>query len=159
MAESTEIVRVPLLRAKAFWAGFLIGMGVMAAIDEIVFHQVLGWHHFYDRSTPQVGLLSDGILHALELVALAAGFFLLLQARHRSDFSWSVAWSGLFVGSGLFQLLDGTVNHKVLRVHQIRYEVELLPYDLAWIASAVVLTGIGATLAIMAVRRRPQRHR
>ena len=55
----------------------LIGMAVMAGVDEIVFHQLLGWHHFYDRSTTSVGLLSDGLLHTAELLALVAGFFLL----------------------------------------------------------------------------------
>lgn len=33
--------------------GVLIGIAIMAAVDEIVFHQLLAWHHFYDRSTPR----------------------------------------------------------------------------------------------------------
>ena len=45
----------------------ITGVGLMAAVDEIVFHQLLGWHHFYDRSTSEVGLMSDGFLHAAEL--------------------------------------------------------------------------------------------
>lgn len=40
----------------------VIGVAMMAAVDEIVFHQPLGWHHFYDRSTTSVGLTSDGLL-------------------------------------------------------------------------------------------------
>jgi hypothetical protein len=32
----------------------LVGVGVMAALDELVFHQILAWHHFYDRSTSAV---------------------------------------------------------------------------------------------------------
>ena len=51
----------------------MIGVGMMAAIDEIVFHQLLGWHHFYDRPTRSVALLSDGILHATELIVVVAG--------------------------------------------------------------------------------------
>jgi len=35
----------------------VIGVAVMAAVDEIVFHQIVGWHHFYDRSTSGVGLM------------------------------------------------------------------------------------------------------
>ncbi|MDH4571012.1 hypothetical protein CUR86_20425 [Salinicola acroporae] len=26
----------------------LLGVGIMAALDEIVFHQVLAWHHFVE---------------------------------------------------------------------------------------------------------------
>lgn len=47
----------------------LIGAAVMTPVDETVFHRILGWHHFYDRSTSGVGLLSDGLLHTAELLA------------------------------------------------------------------------------------------
>ncbi|WP_460889450.1 DUF2243 domain-containing protein [Promicromonospora xylanilytica] len=32
----------------------------MAAIDEIAFHRILAWHHFYDYATPDIALVSDG---------------------------------------------------------------------------------------------------
>lgn len=128
------------------WSGGLLGIAVMAAVDEIVFHQILGWHHFYDLSTPAIGLLSDGLLHAGELIALVAGFFLLLDLRRRGALSGKWAWAGFFLGAGSFQLLDGIVNHKVLRVHQIRYDVYLLPYDVAWNLSGVALLVIGVVL-------------
>jgi len=64
------------------------------------FHQLLGWHHFYDRSTPAVGLLSDGLLHAAELVALVAGFFWFADLRRRGAFVRLAGWSGLLTGAG-----------------------------------------------------------
>jgi len=33
-------------------------------------------------------------------------------------------------------------------LHQIRYEVDLLPYDLAWILIAVALIGAGSVLLV-----------
>ena len=33
---------------RSLLAAGMIGLGVMAAVDEIVFHQLLDWHHFYD---------------------------------------------------------------------------------------------------------------
>ncbi|GAB3118373.1 hypothetical protein GCM10027160_30420 [Streptomyces calidiresistens] len=138
---------------RSLWVCALIGAGLMAAVDEIVFHQIPGWHHFWDRSTPAVGLLSDGLLHTAELLALVAGFTLLCDLRRRGALSGGHAVAGLFPGAGAFQLLDGLVNHKVLRVHRIRYGVDLLPYDLAWNAFAVVLLAIGAGLAVRARRR------
>ena len=57
------------------WAAALIGIGVMAAVDEIIFHQILAWHHFYDRSTSDIALMTDGFLHAAEIIAIISGFF------------------------------------------------------------------------------------
>ncbi|MFG2577616.1 DUF2243 domain-containing protein [Streptomyces sp. NPDC048481] len=131
----------------------LIGAAVMAAVDEIVFHQILAWHHFYDRSTTAVGLLSDGLLHTAELLALVAGFFLFADLRRRRDLSPPHAWAGFLLGLGGFQLFDGLVDHKVLRVHQIRYGVDLAPYDRAWNAGGLVLLVLGGVLAVMANRR------
>ncbi|MER7623286.1 DUF2243 domain-containing protein [Streptomyces sp. NPDC126503] len=131
----------------------VIGAAVMAAVDEIVFHQILGWHHFYDRSTPAVGLLSDGLLHTAELLGLVAGFFLLADLRRRRALALAHARAGFFLGLGVFQLFDGVVDHKLLRLHQIRYGVDVTPYDWAWNACGLFLLLTGAVLAVRAVRR------
>ncbi len=141
---------------RSFWVAALIGAGLMAAVDEIVFHQILGWHHFYDRSTPLVGLMSDGFLHAAELIALVVGFFLFSDLRRTSQLRWPWAWSGAFCGAGLFQLFDGLINHKVLRLHQIRYGVDsTLPYDIAWNAFGLLLLVVGGLLLARASSARP----
>jgi uncharacterized membrane protein len=131
----------------------LIGMALMAAVDEIVFHQLLGWHHFYDRSTTGVGLLSDGLLHTAELLALVAGFFLYADLRRRRALAVAHARAGLFLGLGAFQLFDGTVDHKLLRVHQIRYGVDVTPYDWAWNLGGLALLLVGGVLALRAAHR------
>jgi uncharacterized membrane protein len=135
-------------RRRSMLATAVIGVGLMAAVDEIVFHQLLGWHHFYDRSTTQVGLLSDGLLHAAEVVLTVAGFFVLSDLRRRHALAPGSAWAGLFLGLGGFQLLDGLVNHKVLSIHQVRYGVDLLPYDVAWNVAGAVLLLAGVALAV-----------
>ncbi|MGW0466274.1 DUF2243 domain-containing protein [Streptomyces sp. NPDC003027] len=125
----------------------------MAAVDEIVFHQVLGWHHFYDRSTTRVGLLSDGLLHTAELLAMVAGFFLYADLRRRRALAPAHAWAGFFLGLGAFQLFDGIVDHKLLRLHQIRYGVDVTPYDWAWNICGLLLLLVGTALAVRAARR------
>jgi uncharacterized membrane protein len=71
---------------QTIWSGFLAGVGVVAFIDETVFHQLLHWHHFYDKSTPAVGLVSDGIFHAAGFTAMVVGLFLLADAVRRGSF-------------------------------------------------------------------------
>ena len=132
---------------RSFWVLLLLGMGLMAAVDEIVFHQLLSWHHFYDEGSTDAALASDGVLHSLELIAIVAAFFLFADMRRRHTLAGSWAWAGFFVGAGGFQLFDGIVDHKLLELHQIRYDVEILPYDLAWNGAALLLLAIGGVLA------------
>ncbi len=133
-------------RRRALLTGGMLGVGTMAAADVVVFHLVLGWHHFYDRATPSVGLLSDGLLQTSYLVLLVAGAFRLADARRAGTLARRSAVAGFVTGLGAFQLFDGVVDHKLLRLHQVRYDVDLLPYDLAWIGSSVVLLVAGLVL-------------
>lgn len=123
-----------------------MGIGVMASIDEMWFHQILGWHHFYDGATPAIGLMTDGLLHAFELLSLTAGFFLIIGLHRRREIDWRWLGAGFLMGMGAFQVLDGLLIHKVLRLHQIRYGVPLLPYDLAWNVLGTVLFVMGLVL-------------
>lgn len=130
-------------KRRSMQAAALVGVGIMAAVDEIIFHQLLSWHHFYDGSTREVGLMADGLLHAAELIAIVAGFFMLLDLRKNRSLFTPKAWAGFFLGLGAFQLFDGIIDHKVLRLHQIRYVENLLPYDITWNTAGLILLLIG----------------
>jgi uncharacterized membrane protein len=129
-------------------SGALFGVAVAGFVDESVFHQLLHWHKFYDRSTTEVGLVSDGIFHAFSFFAAVAGLFLLAELRRRDELIWPRWIGAALVGAGAFQLYDGTIQHKLLGLHQIRYGVDLLPYDLVWILVAVALIAVGAVLLV-----------
>ena len=132
---------------RVLLSGFLFGSGIAASmIDLFIFHLGLQWHHFYDLSTPQVALAADGFFHAFGWFITIWGLFLLADVRRRADVAWK-RWAGaVTAGLGFFQLLDGVVSHKLLRIHQIRYEVDLLPYDLTWIGSAVLILLVGVAV-------------
>lgn len=53
---------------------------------------------------------------------------------------------GILLGAGVFQLYDGTIQHKLLGLHQIRYGVDLVPYDWTWNVLAVLLIVAGLVL-------------
>ncbi|MCM4080717.1 DUF2243 domain-containing protein [Paractinoplanes hotanensis] len=127
-------------------SGALLGLGIATTVDEVVFHQLLHWHHFYDRSTPAVGLVSDGILHAASFFAAVASLFLLSSLRRRGAFQARPWWGALLAAAGAFQLYDGTVQHKLMQLHQIRYGVDLTAYDWAWNIVAVLLIVAGVVL-------------
>ncbi|MER7796151.1 DUF2243 domain-containing protein [Microbacterium sp. NPDC096154] len=136
------------------WSGVLFGIGLVAFIDEAVFHQLLHWHHFYDLGTPAAGLVSDGLFHAFSWFATIAGLFLLADLRRWGALRWPRWAGGVLLGAGAFQLYDGTVQHKLLGIHQIRYVDDILPYDLTWNIAAVAMLAAGAVLTVR-TRRAP----
>lgn len=113
----------------------------------IVFHQLLGWHHFYSRSTLAVGLTSDGLLDLALTVALVVGLVSLVETAGPVERWGRRGWGGILAGFGAFNLFDGVVDHKLLGVHQIRSGVtNLLPYDTAWIGLSAVILIVGVAL-------------
>jgi uncharacterized membrane protein len=141
-------------RGRSLLSGTLLGVGVAAFVDETVFHQLLHWHHFYDRSTTAAGLVSDGLFHAFGWFATVGSLFLLADLHRRRAFVARVWWAGLLLGAGGFQLYDGTVQHKLLGLHQIRYGVDLTAYDWVWNVAALLLLAGGAILLLTPGRRR-----
>ncbi|MEU3794454.1 DUF2243 domain-containing protein [Streptomyces fructofermentans] len=85
---------------RTVWSGVLTGVGIAAFIDETVFHQLLHRHHFYDKATSSVGLVSDGIFHAFGWFAVAIGLALVADLRRREaltrpgllgyDWTWNI---------------------------------------------------------------------
>jgi uncharacterized membrane protein len=129
-------------------SGVLAGVGLVAFLDETVFHQLLHWHHFYDKSTTDVGLVSDGLFHAFGFFAVVSGLFLFADLRRRDILNWTRWIGGVLLGAGGFQLYDGLVQHKLMRLHQIRYQVDVTPYDVTWNVIAVLLIVLGIVLTI-----------
>ena len=140
-------------RRRLLVSGLLLGLGTAGAVDEIVFHQLLHWHHFYDRASGAAGLVSDGLLHAGTWSATVAGLALLADVRRRRSFAPAAWWGAVLVGAGAFQTWDGVVHHKLLRLHQVRYGVDLTGYDLLWTGAGVLVLAAGVLLLL---RTRPR---
>nr|WP_277924906.1 DUF2243 domain-containing protein [Microbacterium ureisolvens] len=132
----------------------MFGIGLIAFVDEAVFHQLLHWHHFYDLASSDVGLVSDGVFHALSWFATIGGLFLLADLRRRDALVWSLWVGGVLTGAGVFQLYDGIVQHKLWGIHQIRYVDDLIVYDVIWNVVAFVMIGLGVVL--LAAGRAPR---
>ncbi|MCZ9341606.1 DUF2243 domain-containing protein, partial [Streptomyces sp. TRM76130] len=78
---------------------------------------------------------------------------LFADLRRRDALSPAHGRAGLLLGLGAFQLFDGIVDHKLLRLHQIRYGVDVTPYDWAWNLAGLVLLLAGGWCAVRAGRR------
>jgi uncharacterized membrane protein len=140
----------------------LVGIGVAGSLDEIVLHQLLRWHHFYDRGSQAAGLIADGIFHLGSTAALVIGLVLLVQRWRTARDPLRQAAAGILLGAGGFNLYDGTIQHKLLGLHQVRAGApNNLPYDLVFIAIAavVLLAGLLLLRSTGSSRAAPSRNR
>jgi uncharacterized membrane protein len=126
--------------------GSLLGVGIIGSLDEIVLHQLLQWHAFYVHTTEQWRIAIDGFFHLATAMLLTFGALRLWQTRRLISGAgdWRALASGALLGMGGFNLFDGVVNHKLLRIHPVREGIEnILPYDLAYNAIALALVATG----------------
>ena len=121
------------------WPAVLVGIGVAGTLDEIVLHQLLRWHHLYDRGSQAAGLIADGIFHLGSTATLGIGLVLLMKRWPIGPGPLRQTTAGILVGAGGFNLYDGLIQHKLLGLHQVRAGApNNLPYDLVFIGVAAV---------------------
>lgn len=142
-----ELNRRPLIAA-----GTLLGIGMGGFVDGITFHQILQLHNMLSAKRPvtdlvnaEINMFWDGLFHAFTWTMTALGLALLWRAGQRSDVPWSTR---LFVGSltlgwGLFNLVEGIIDHHILHIHHVVERPGHLPWDVAFLASGVILILIG----------------
>jgi uncharacterized membrane protein len=130
-------------------AGVLMGAGLGGFVDGIVFHQILQWHHMLSSYTPpydlvnlKVNMFWDGIFHAAVWVMVVVGLALLWRAGQRKDVPWSgrTFLGSLMAGWGLFNLVEGLIDHEWLGLHHVNeYAANHTAWDMAFLALGVVL--------------------
>jgi uncharacterized membrane protein len=133
------------------WSGFLLGLGAAAAIDGILLHQVLQWHHLVMQADSYGRVLSDGLLHAGSVGLLLAGTWLLWRAGRRGELPAPGLLGGsILAGAGLFHVADSLVNHFWLQLHHIKPGgPDQLTWDLLFLAAGLLmLAGSWRTLSV-----------
>jgi uncharacterized membrane protein len=143
-------------RSPLLVAGIVLGVGLGGFVDGIVLHQILQWHHMVTEPYPpdtvrnlELNTLGDGLFHAFAWLMTAVGLGLLWRASRRPDAAWSgrVLVGALAIGWGLFNLVEGIVDHHLLGLHHVRSGPDQLAWDLAFLAFGAVLVGGGWALA------------
>lgn len=150
-------------RASDRWItgpGILLGVGLGGFVDGIVLHQILQWHHMltdhgryasYPRTTVadlEDNTLWDGLFHAGTWVATVVGLVLLWRAvAGGGTASWRSLAGSMLVGWGLFNLVEGIIDHHLLSIHYVRDDVaDPLWWDLGFLTLGAVLVLVGLAL-------------
>jgi uncharacterized membrane protein len=133
-------------------AGVVLGLGLGGFADGIALHQIAQWHSMGSAVLPPItmdamkrNMAWDGWFHAATLVITTTGvFFLLSAARRRLPLPSPSQLSGqMLLGWGLFNLVEGLVDHHLLEIHHVRDMPAHVPmYD--WLFLGVA--GVGFIL-------------
>ena len=118
----------------------------MGAMDGIIFHQLLQWHSVVMETNRSGQIISDGIFHFSVTIALVTGGFILWLAGNPSDQNQGIkqVFSLFLIGTGLFNLIEGVINHHILQIHRVKPgDPNALSYDIAFLLIGVILFLIG----------------
>jgi uncharacterized membrane protein len=135
----------------------MFGVGLGGFVDGIVLHQVLQWHHMVSATDEdprtlaglEVNTMADGFFHmATWLVVVGASIVTVAHWRQgRLAPSWRLHAGGLLTGWGLFNLVEGLVDHQLLGVHHVRDDLGgPLSWDLGFLVLGLLLVVSGQLL-------------
>jgi uncharacterized membrane protein len=148
--------------------GFVLGLGLGGFIDGIVFHQVLQWHHLLtgeEGGEPmdtvaglEANTLADGFFHLATWLLVLLGTGLMVRAWQRGELAppWSAHAGLLLAGWGVFNVVEGLVDHQLLGIHHVRDDLGgPLGWDLGFLGLGLALIVAGAALVRHSAGRRP----
>jgi uncharacterized membrane protein len=143
---------------------FVMGLGLGGFLDGIVLHQVLQWHHLLTDTgehpaTTVAGLeantLADGFFHLATWMLVMAATLMTVRAWQRGELAppWRAHFGMLLAGWGVFNLVEGVIDHQLLGIHHVRDDLGgPLGWDLAFLALGVLLIAGGLALVRAAAR-------
>ena len=152
MATTTE----PTNLGPITGAGLVLGVGLGGFVDGILLHQIMQWHNMLSSRIPPTTLVAvkynmiwDGLFHAVTWTMTVLGIALLFRAGRRADAAWSgrALLGAILGGWGLFNLVEGAIDHQILGLHHVHPGAGQLAWDLGFLASGIVLMAAGALLA------------
>jgi uncharacterized membrane protein len=140
-------------------AGVLLGLGLGGFVDGIVLHQILQWHHMATSAGYPVDNLEnlrfnvtlDGLFHAGTYIFTAAGLVILWQTARKPHFLWSAKLlvATMLIGFGLFNVVEGIVDHHLLGLHHVNETVprdQWVYWDVGFLIWGAAMLAIGLKL-------------
>ena len=138
---TTEDARTPN-RRPLISAGTLLGIGLGGFVDGIVLHQMLQVHNMLSAKRPkdsivnmEINMFWDGLFHAFTWMMTALGLWMLWRAVTRRDvlLSGKTLFGAMVFGWGLFNFVEGLIDHHVLHIHHVVERLGVSVYDWAFL--------------------------
>jgi uncharacterized membrane protein len=108
-----------------------------------------------DRRPLEANTLAEGLIHAATWLAVVAGIWILW--RRSTGWRWAINGRALFgwilVGFGLFNVVEGVINHQILGIHHVRDDLGgPLSWDIGFLAVSCLLILVGRVVTVSAER-------
>lgn len=137
-------------------AGTLLGMGMGGFVDGILFHQILQLHNMLSNRVirdslvnEQINMFWDGMFHAVTWLLTAIGLYLLWGSvpSKAAPRSGTVLVGSIALGWGIFNFVEGLIDHQILQLHHVYQNGDSLVWDMVFLASGLLLM-LGGWIAI-----------
>jgi uncharacterized membrane protein len=94
----------------------------------------------------RMNTLGDGLFHTVTWLAVLLGLGILyhrVTEARREVWGSRVLWGWMLVGWGLFNLVEGLIDHEILGIHHVRYGAHMVAWDIGFLAfgAALVIGG------------------
>jgi uncharacterized membrane protein len=141
--------------------GTLLGLGMGGFIDGITLHQIAQWHNMGSAILPPTtmeamsrNMVWDGLFHLVTWGIVLVGIRWLWKDRQAAAPTLRILVGQMVLGWGLFNLVEGIVDHHLLGIHHVRdLPVHVPAYDWTFLGvGGIGFIAIGAFLS----RRQPQ---
>lgn len=145
--------------------GLLFGIGLGGFVDGIVLHQILQWHHMLSATAPhpvstvtglELNTLVDGFFHVFTWLCVLAASVMTVRVWRQGRLSptYRSHVGLLLVGWGLFNVVEGIVDHQLLGIHHVRDDLGgPLSWDIGFLVFGTLLI-IGGWLLVRSGDRR-----
>ncbi|WP_026543560.1 DUF2243 domain-containing protein [Arthrobacter sp. 35/47] len=132
-------------------SGLLFGLGFGGFIDGIALHQILQWHDMVSDVDAhsvatvaglEINTLADGFFHIATWLLVLAGSVAAVRAwrQGRAAPNWSYQAGLMLTGWGIFNLVEGLINHQLLGVHHVRDDLgSPLSWDIGFLIFGALL--------------------
>jgi uncharacterized membrane protein len=127
----------------------ILGLGLGGFIDGIVLHQIAQWHNMGSAILPPTTMDAmsqnmrwDGWFHVATLVLTVLGVVLMWREGRMgtAPSSLRVLTGQMILGWGIFNLVEGVIDHHLLELHHVRDMPAHVPaYDWTFLAVGGVL--------------------
>lgn len=142
--------------------GILLGVGLGGFVDGILLHQILQWHHMLTSAATaninigdypvttvhglEMNTVWDGLFHTVTWLAVLAGLGILYsRITHSRGRVWAsrVLWGWILAGWGIFNVVEGIVDHHILGIHHVISGPYQTVADIAFLIFGALLILIG----------------